>query len=100
MLYFLYLNFVQNDLGIGADDKQKMIDRLVEQGVTDIDYIEGNDGVKFRSGGAAGAPGTPTRRSATFADAGSPGRPNTASNPANQNRRRHGGGGASTLQLF
>ena len=76
-----------------------MIDRLVEQGVTDIEYIEGSDGVKFRTGGAA-APGTPTRRSTNFADAGSPGRPNTASNPNNQNRRRHGGGGASTLQLF
>lgn len=77
-----------------------MIEKLIEQGVTDIEYIEGTDGVKFRVGAAAAAPGTPTRRSANFADAGSPGRPNTAANPNNQNRRRHGGGGQSTLQLF
>ena len=94
----LHLCFPQNDLGIGPDDKQKMIDRLVEQGVQDIEYIEGNDGVKFRPNGAAG-PGTPTRRSANFAD--TPSRPSTAqaaNNPAN--RRRGGGAGASTLQLF
>lgn len=75
-----------------------MIDRLVEQGVDDIDYIEGNDGVKFRPGGAA-VPGTPTRRSVDFADAGS--RPSTAqaaNNPVN--RRRGQQGGASTLQLY
>eukprot|EP00598_Pedospumella_elongata_P000506 CAMPEP_0184975600 /NCGR_PEP_ID=MMETSP1098-20130426/6811_1 /TAXON_ID=89044 /ORGANISM="Spumella elongata, Strain CCAP 955/1" /LENGTH=563 /DNA_ID=CAMNT_0027498359 /DNA_START=44 /DNA_END=1735 /DNA_ORIENTATION=+ len=85
---------IKNDLGIGADDRQKMVDRLIEQGVSDIEYIESSDGVKFRPNGAA--PGTPTRRSADFAD--SPSKPSNLA--ATGNRRRHGGGGASTLQLF
>jgi len=92
---------IKNDLGIGADDKQMMVERLIEQGVTDIVYIEGNDGVKFHvNGAAAAAPGTPTRRAPTFAD--SPTRPSTAqaaNNPVNR-RRGQGGAGASTLQLF
>jgi hypothetical protein len=74
-----------------------MIDRLMDQGVTDIEYIEGSDGVKFRPNGAAG-PGTPTRRSANFAD--SPSRPTTAQAAQNPANRRRGQGGASTLQLF
>ncbi len=75
-----------------------MVERLVEQGVQDIEYIETNDGIKFRANGAA-APGTPTRRSANFAD--SPSRPSTAQSAQNPvNRRRNQGAGASTLQFF
>jgi len=88
---------IKNDLGIGANDRQKMVDRLVEQGVSDIDYIESSDGVKYRPNGAAVAPGTPTRRSTNFADEDLSKPSNLAQN---NNRRRHGGGGASTLQLF
>jgi hypothetical protein len=102
LVHIVSSDAAQNDLGIGADDKQAMVDRLLEQGVQDIEYIEASDGVKFRPGqsnGHGNAPGSPSRRSVDFADAGS--RPSTAqaaNNPAN--RRRGQGGGASTLQLF
>jgi hypothetical protein len=86
---------IKNDLGIGADDKAQMIERLVAQGVTDIDYIEGNDGVKFRPGqaAAAAAPGSPSKKTQAS------GSTSAAVNGANPNRR-HGNGGQSTLQLF
>lgn len=43
---------IKNDLGISGTDKAAMVQRLVEQGVADIEYIEGNDGAKFYPGGA------------------------------------------------
>ncbi|KAJ1431816.1 hypothetical protein B484DRAFT_448188 [Ochromonadaceae sp. CCMP2298] len=96
---------VKNDLGITSDDKEKIVAALVSQGISDIEYIQGNDGVKYTPGTtqpakADSAPTTPTRGKRVPEESFL--RPTTAPAPTAgpTNSRRHNGRGQSTLQLF
>lgn len=82
---------IKNDLGIGPNDKAKMVERLVAQGIDDIAYIEGNDGVKY-------TPGEPNPSPPTAASPMKPPRAgDSPPRPATGNRRRAAGGQSSIV---
>jgi len=92
----------QNDLGVKPEEKDKIVERLVSQGIADIEFIQGNVGVKYTPGAPVDDPPASAPKPAD-----SPVRPATAPAAATgdpaatpYNARRHNGAGRSTLQLF
>lgn len=110
---------IKNDLGIGADDKDKMFANLLDQGIDDIEFIEMNDGTRFAPEGftpkpapAGDRPSTPPLTSTAAAMkevvdaktktppkvAGSPTKPKPdITQPIPGNNRRRAPGGASSI---
>jgi Ca2+-binding EF-hand superfamily protein len=89
---------VNDDLGIIYSDKEKIVSVLVAQGISDIEFIQGNDGIKYTPGSKAAAPASAPSTPARVQRVSDV---SAAEAPAQvQNMRRHNGAGRSTLQLF